>query len=141
MPIKPNSIIIQIPPLNEGDKPAEIWFERGVFWFRDPKNREDVREVTMSHMSDAIACFNEFLRDDTFDPHCGIIAYRNFVHKLNELWAWAKTQLHSSTDPSIISEEARERRPVAKSMHLPNGLISGGSTIFKQGKSGLIVPE
>jgi len=121
--LKPDSIIVKIPPLEEGDKPAEIWFERGMFWFRDPKNLESVREVSMSHMRDAMNLFNDYLKDDDFKPHCGILAFRNFVHQLNELWAYSKTQLNSLTDPNIIEQEAKSRKGTKMSMYVP-GLIS-----------------
>lgn len=136
---------IQMPKLHDDTNAADVWFEAGMIYFEDPKDRNEVASCTLEHFKDYIETLKTYVDDEDVIKQfvCGRQAVRRFIHDALGLIREVEPQLHVGLPIETISEveESRAGITIRPKMESP---ICGDSCSFGNGfvqsKSGLIVP-
>lgn len=136
---------IQMPQLHDDTNAADVWFEAGMIYFQDPKDRDEVASCTLSHFKDYIETIKVYVDDeDTIKQFvCGRQAVRRFIHDALDLIREVEPQLHIGLPIETIAEVEAGRagitvRPGFYSSEYDESNDLAGYT---QRKSGLIVPN
>ena len=136
------SKIIRMPKLHSDTEPADIWFEAGMIYFQDPRDRNEVASCTLKHFKDYIETLKTYVDDDKVIRKfvCGRQAVRRFIDGALDLIKQVETQLHVGLPIETISEIEASRAVVARrqGMDIPSMAFSRE---FQRRASGLIVPR
>jgi len=119
-----------MPKLHDDTLEVDIWFERGMIYFQDPKNPENCASCTVNDFEERMEVFRTYVDDDNLLSKfvCGKQAARRFIVDTLELIREAKAQLHVGMDIDVIAGIERERACVSRRQG------------FEARSSGLIVP-
>lgn len=140
------SRIIRMPKLHDETEPAEIWFEAGMIYFQDPRDRNEVASCTLAHFRAYVDLFCKYADDEEMIKQfvCGRQALRRFVRDAMDMIREVEPQLHVGLSIGVISEVEAGRAGVTRKQ----GFDPTASqvepepcgTTFRQRDSGLIVP-
>lgn len=140
------SRIIQMPKLHDETQEADVWFEAGMIYFEDPKDKNEVASCTLAHFKDYIETLASYVDDDDVIKQfvCGRQAVRRFIHDAMDLIREVEPQLHVGLPIETIAEVEASRagitiRPGLESSTRGDSCSFGAG--FTQRKSGLIVPS
>jgi len=140
------SRIIRMPKLHDETEPADVWFEAGMVYFQDPKNRDEVVSCTLAHFKAYVDLFCRYADDDEMLKQfvCGRQALRRFVCDAMDLIREVEPQLHVGLPIDVISEVEAGRAAVTRrqGFETDSPIINPepSLTTFQQRPSGLIVP-
>ncbi len=139
------SRIVRMPKLHDDTNAADVWFEAGMIYFEDPKDRNEVASCTLEHFRDYIETLKTYVDDEDIIKQfvCGRQAVRRFIRDAMDLIREVEPQLHVGLPIETISEVEAGRAGIAVrpgSCSSTNDSADGmaGCT---QRKSGLIVPN
>ena len=143
------SRIVTMPKLHDETEPAEIWFEAGMVYFQDPKDRNEVVPCTLEHFREYIDTLCQYVDDEKMLKQfvCGRQALRRFVMEAGDLIREIEPQLHVGLSIETIAEIEASRAKVTRRQGFEcsnNGLLlTPGETTrrFLQRESGLIIPQ
>lgn len=139
------SRIVRMPQLHDDTNAADVWFEAGMIYFEDPKDRNEVASCTLAHFKDYIETLKTYVDDEDVIKQfvCGRQAVRRFIQDASDLIREVEPQLHVGLPIETISEVEASRAGIT----VKPGFLSGESDSllpgpgFKQRPSGLIVPK
>ncbi len=143
------SRIIQMPKMHDETEPADVWFEVGMIYFQDPKNRNEVASCTLEHFREYVELLSTYVDDATMLKNfvCGRQAMRRFVQDALELIREVEPPLHVGLPIETISEIEASHAAISRRQGLDvsdSGLVFMGETSkghYQQRASGLIVPS
>ena len=136
------SRVVKMPKLHDETHPADVWFERGMIYFEDPTNPDDVVTCTVAEFEERLDNgIWVYLNDERMSGEfvCGKQAAMRFYSDAKELIREAKSQQHVGLPLDVISAMELSRTPVSRrqGFETPSGTKGG----FSQRSSGLIVPN
>lgn len=131
--------------MHDDTNEADVWFEAGMIYFQDPKDRNEVASCTLAHFKDYIETLKVYVDDEEMLKRfvCGRQAMLRFVYDALELIREVKPQLHVGLPIETISEVEAGRAGIA----VRPGFVSSRydetkeSAGYTQRASGLIVPN
>ena len=140
------SRIVRMPKLHDDTNAADVWFEAGMIYFEDPKDRNEVASCTLEHFRDYIETLKTYVDDEDIIQQfvCGRQAVRRFIRDASDLIREVEPQLHVGLPVETISAIEAGRAGIAvrpgfysSTEREPVDDMAG----FTQRKSGLIVPN
>jgi hypothetical protein len=139
------SRIILMPKLHDDTNAADVWFEAGMIYFEDPKDRNEVASCTLAHFQDYIETLKTYVDEDEVLTQfvCGRQAVRRFIRDAVDLIQEVEPQLHVGLPIETIAEAEADRagRRVRPGFYSPAIDSTADVAEFTQRKSGLIVPK
>ncbi len=140
------SKIVKMPKLHDDTHAADVWFEAGMIYFEDPKDRNEVASCTLEHFRDYIETLKTYVDDEDIIQQfvCGRQAVRRFIRDASDLIREVEPQLHVGLPVETISAIEAGRAGIAVRPGFyssAEGEPVDGMAGFTQRKSGLIVPN
>ena len=130
-----------MPAMHGDTQVADVWFERGMVYFQNPRNPEEAESCTLERFKDFIEILQSHIDDEGMRRKftCGTEAMQRFIYDAMDLIKEIEPQLHVGLPIDVISEIERSRAGISRRQGFESPSSIAG--VYRQLSSGLVVPE